>query len=316
MGSPNAGGTVEVTLSGGYRYPQLDRLVSGLQPLLTLDEPANVRLDMGGLVFIGPSALALLLAALKRLDARGLLIEGRIVPPRSRQTYNYLLRMDVLKALRVPAPARRFTRKAAVGFRPCQQITPDGDYPKVAWDLSKALCESCGATDAVTNAAVYISMHELAENVVQHAATPVGGFVAAQGWRRRQEIEIGFVDLGVGIRGSLRKNPEYADIGDDVAAITKAVKPRVTSTPKRNSGIGLFIMRELLNANGGSLYIRSGNGCVTTSSWVDNPSVSDVELPGTVVVIRARTDRALNLRQVYKGLTRYDHHSSDHDPAG
>jgi hypothetical protein len=77
-----------------------------------------------------------------------------------------------------------------------------------------------------------VCLDELAENVVFHADTDLGGFAAAQGWNRRPEMEVGIVDLGRGIRESLTTNPEYADIVDDVTAIDAALQPMVTSTPE------------------------------------------------------------------------------------
>jgi hypothetical protein len=123
------------------------------------------------------------------------------------------------------------------------------------------------------------------------------------------------VDLGVGIRGSLTKNPWYADIDNDVDAIQTALQPRVTATPDRNSGIGLFVTRILLRENGGTLVVRSGRGAVYSGARED-AHAARVGFPGTVVALRARTDRPLDIKRVYRRLDDDDNHERDNDDPG
>src|SRR5439155_6137606 len=143
---------------------------------------------------------------------------------------NYLLRMDFLKVLIGEKQYARYTgeafkRRKAVSFRPVSEFTtPDGCH-QVARELTAAVAASC-ETDNVAQNAIRICLEELAENVLHHADAPMSGFAAAQGWKRSEEIEIGIVDLGIGIRSSLTKNPNYADIADDVTAIETALRPR------------------------------------------------------------------------------------------
>jgi len=294
--------TVRVHLRGSYDFERLERAVRDLQPLLQLDYPARIHLDLGGLVFIGPTAIALLEAALRRLEDEGLLVSGGlIVEPTSRLTAQYLRRMDFFRGLAsVGDVPESFERRKPVGFRPCQEFTGEDDYWVVARDLTDALAERC-QMDTLAKAAIRVCLDELAENVVQHADSPLGGFAAAQGMPKRHRFEIGIVDLGVGIRRSLSKNPRYADIKDDVIAIETALRPRVTSTPERNSGIGLSVTKLLLRDNGGSLLVRSGTGLVVGGAE-DRAESTAVGLTGTLVAVRARTDRPLDLRAVYRRL--------------
>jgi hypothetical protein len=103
-------------------------------------------------------------------------------------------------------------------------------------------------------------------------------------------------------RLSRRKNsPLYADLPGDVEAIQIALQPHVSSTPERNAGIGLFVTRLLLASNGGTLAVRSGVGAVYTGIR-ERTLVRQVAFPGTMVALRARTDRPLNINEVYKQL--------------
>jgi hypothetical protein len=194
------------------------------------------------------------------------------------------------------------------GFRPCAMFSDDNDFWRVASAMTDALCENC-KVDEIARSAVSVCMAEVTENVVHHARAE-HGFGAAQGWRKTREFEIGIVDLGRGVRASLTQNPAYADIVDDVSAITTALGARVTATPDRNSGIGLYITKMLLAANGGSLLVRSGNGAVY-SGGADNSRTVDADLPGTLVALRARTDQPLDINAVY---TQLEHDHPDPEP--
>ena len=89
----------------------------------------------------------------------------------------------------------------------------------------------------------------------------------------------------------------------------------VTSTPDRNSGIGLFVTRLLLASNGGTLAVRSGRGAVYTGLR-DRFVLRDVSFPGTMVALRARTDRPLNINEVYRQLPDEPNAGNHDDQAG
>lgn len=295
---------IVVRLPGAFGVKQgLERMVRLLHPLLTLEEPAVILVDLEGLVSLSPAAVALLAACLRRTADLGLPLEGSLISaPLSPAVRNYLLRMNVIQVsvgeeLEIP-----IRRRKTEGFRPCQHFTGDHDYAAVARSLTEALAERC-VTDQLARASIRICLDEIAENVVHHADTQIGGFAAAQGWPRNHEFEIAIVDLGIGVRASLTKNPDYADISSDAEAITRALQPRVSSTPQRNAGIGLFITKLLLEANGGILLVRSGTGLVRAGAREEATS-EEVQLPGTLVALRARTDRPLDINSVYEHLER------------
>lgn len=166
-----------------------------------------------------------------------------------------------MKLLVPEPPAEDFLRQPATGFRPVQHFCTQEEQWATSRTLVEALVETCDC-DEKARAALAICLDEVCENVMHHAYTDLGGFGAAQGWSALGDFEIGVVDLGVGVRGSLMRNGRYADIGDDVTAIQTALMPRVSSTPERNAGIGLAVTRILLASNGGSFTVRSGRGVV------------------------------------------------------
>jgi hypothetical protein len=304
---------IQIDLPGSFVLQQrrLERLIRLLRPLFALKEPARIEVDMSRLVSIGPTGLALLIAALRRVDEAEFIAEdSALIPPNSPQVKNYLMRMNLIRALvggeELPEP---ITRKPTHGFRPCEMFSDDTDYWRISKALSEALNESC-KTDEVARSAVLVCLAEITENVIHHAETD-HGFGAAQGWKKTSQFEIGIVDLGRGVRASLTANPDYADIDDDAFAIATALDARVTSTPDRNSGIGLYITRRLLAANGGSLLVRSGYGAVYSGA-TDEVRTEAEFMPGTLVALRARTDRPLDINAVYQQLG-HDHPSPASD---
>lgn len=293
---------IRVTFSGGYAFDRLERMISTLEPLLLLEEPRQIEVDLRRLVFFGPTALALLLATLKRLREEGLNTPGsRIYPPKAPNVLRYLLRMNLIRELVGDIP-EDFTRREAKGFRPCRHFLADDDYWQIASSLTDALTEQCDVDD-VGRRAIRICLDEICENVVHHADTPLGGFGAAQGWPRSpsRQFEIGIVDLGVGVRASLAKNPLYADMDDDALAIDAALQPSVTSTPDRNAGIGLFVTSLLLAENGGYMVVRSGHGRVLRGAKTERQTC-DAYMPGTVVSLRANMDSPLDISAIYRQL--------------
>lgn len=295
-----------IKLSSAYRIDRrFDALIESVLALVQQTEPRPVTFDFTGLVNISPTGLALLTAAVMDARQRGVFSDGgvKILPPTG-PVWNYLQRMDVFRLIlggeAYDAIGEGFERKEAVGFRPCRGFTTYDEFPPVTRELAKALEESCD-TDEVAKASIRVCLDELAENVIHHAASPLGGFAAAQGWRKTSTFEIGIVDLGIGVRQSLTKNPAYADISEDAVAIQTALQPRVTSTPERNAGIGLFITKLLLRENGGFFMVRSGKAAVYAGSQ-EEAVVARTPFPGTIVALRARTDRPLNIKHVYRTL--------------
>jgi anti-sigma regulatory factor (Ser/Thr protein kinase) len=303
---------VQVRLAGGYPLAQIERFIRDIGPLLSIDEAAEVEIDLEGLAFVGPTALTVMTATLRHLSHNRLLAEdARLYMPRSPLTRHYLERMDFVRLVAKNADEyeEEFERRDPVGFRPCQHF--DGsEYHVVAAEMANAVAERC-ETDTVARSSIRICFDELAENVLNHADTPLGGFAMAQAWPRRSEIEVAIVDLGIGVRASLAKNPAYAALEDDLAAVTVALDPRVTGNPTgRNSGIGLYITRLLLRENGGTLLLRSGRGEIYSGSREEGFTRANF-FPGTIVALRARLDRPLDINRVYRELENADNRNDD-----
>ncbi|MHB2001234.1 MAG: hypothetical protein ACYCSI_13790 [Solirubrobacteraceae bacterium] len=89
---------LDLRLAGGYYFRATTRIIRDLQPLLTLEQPTQITIDMSDLTFMGPTALALTAATIYKVLHQRLLLHGSIIRwPRSIGIYRYLHRMDFLR---------------------------------------------------------------------------------------------------------------------------------------------------------------------------------------------------------------------------
>lgn len=265
----------------------LEGMLRDLEPLLS-DAPAPVVLDLSAVTFVGPTCLAVLVAACR---GAGPGVIGRVIYPENADTRAYLERMDVFDLIPCKTEAATGGRRTPEGFRECRRFVSQDDCVETSRELVGAIAERCELGDT-SRRALASCIAEIAENVYFHAESTEGGFAAAQSWPKKSLIEVAIVDLGRGVRRSLMENPAYADIEDDEDAIRRAMQLGVTATPQRNTGQGLFSAARLLEGNGGRVLVRSGSAYVydgaRKESGISHP------FPGTLVAMTIRTDRPLD----------------------
>jgi len=141
-----------------------------------------------------------------------------------------------------------------------------------------------GADGEVVNQ-LFEATGELGQNVVEHAGSPVGGFVAAQRYKAgapEERIIVAVGDAGIGIRESLR--PRYGDMTDR-QAITQAIRWNVSRVLEPGRGQGLPGVVDGVRGLGGVVWIRSGAASRTiTRGRATTVDVS--RLQGTIVGAR------------------------------
>lgn len=307
----NGGERVNIELSGGFPLAHLDRLLRTLEPVLYVDEPTLFTLDLRRLVFLGPTAQAVVAAVFHRIVSGGLAANGSAVIHPSRQVMQYLQRMDFFEPFIGHLP-EDFVRHEPTGFRPLQHFTDGGSCIAAGRELRDAVVEACDLEDERAVGAIHLCLGELAENVLFHADTPLGGFAAAQGWKKKATVEVTIVDMGIGIRKSLTKNEAHADISTDTEAIEKALEPMVSGIPDPKRGLGLSVTRFLLRRNGGSLMIRSGEGAVYAGTD-ERSERCESAFPGTIVSLTARTDQPLDSEGAWDDIDRAEQGLHDDD---
>jgi hypothetical protein len=108
---------------------------------------------------------------------------------------------------------------------------------------------------------LHSALFEMAENAILHSQTPVAPLV---GYQVASGLAMFVVaDVGIGILASLRTNPKYVKLPNDVGAIQLALQTGVTCRRDEFGGLGFNSVFKALAEQWGKLRFRSGNGCIT-----------------------------------------------------
>lgn len=143
-------------------------------------------------------------------------------------------------------------------------------------------------------------LSELIDNIYQHAHAEVA-FALAQYYPRKKEIEIGFLDNGVTIPGSLERGTELRFPPElHYQAVLNAMDGS-SSKGGTERGYGLGTSLELMTQLEGSGLIVSGQGAIFLSGDQRQPFALSKEerMPGTLISIQLPDgDKKINLYDV------------------
>ena len=146
---------------------------------------------------------------------------------------------------------------------------------------------------------------ELVRNVLEHASTKHGAFVAAQYYPKSNAIKIGVADTGVGIKATISHSHS---VKTDLEAIHLALQPGITGTTSReggtsqNAGAGLFFIKSIAHVNQSLFMLYSGQGfyklrkntkkSLPIDPWKDNHTKHNNLPPwdGTIVAVDISLD--------------------------
>jgi hypothetical protein len=130
---------------------------------------------------------------------------------------------------------------------------------------------------------------ETLANAVEHAHSRFGALVCAQRYEAKR-LELSVVDLGIGIRQSLARNPAYRTL-DDAAAVRCALQQGVSGVelPGRGTGLSELVVRAGLVPRS-VIRLLSGTAGVDVHPMERDPIYYDsshvVEVPGTWIHVR------------------------------
>jgi anti-sigma regulatory factor (Ser/Thr protein kinase) len=167
----------------------------------------------------------------------------------------YAARMKLFHQLGVPFDPGVKEHEEAGRFLPVTQVKTQEDSTAAIANISAMLHLQ---DDPDSLAAVQFCISELLRNVLEHANSPDGAFVAAHRFAEKgtHRVTIAVADCGQGIPSHLaRAHPEAA--GDDSIAIGLAMQPGVTGAQQtnygtpNNAGAGLYITRSIAKGTGG-----------------------------------------------------------------
>ncbi len=248
-----------------------------VESLPSVDPGSDVRLDLSMVTWTYPSGLVAVACISQCADSL------EVVWPTDVDQQRYLSRMHLDQVIRerhpgvpaLPAVRHRPAELCELAFvngtrdvdRLCDLVRSHADSSRIptgwAWALEEGTWEIC-------------------VNALMHSEWG-GGFLAAQHFVQRQEIEYAVGDAGVGIRRSLVA--EYPDLADDASAILKAREYGVTRFGQDRQGAGLSETVDQVTALGGRVVVRSGTAIVTFTRGATRTTSTEQPWNGTLVKV-------------------------------
>ena len=251
--------------------PKNINTVEDIDFLLDLVPQENTAVDLSRTTFVRPVGVVAILATLERLTKTPGVQEVNFTAPANRDVNGYLRSVGVFDAMREHGQFRGTQPEDVYPelnlVRPMVSCTHFHDEAEIL-NLGEQMEERfrtefqgfgslLGTVDTVFS--------ELANNVVYHADSG-GGYVLAQEYRYSggPVVEIAVADCGIGIRESLRKNPNNSGIFTDVQAIESALQEGVSSIREQYRGYGLHhVSYDVQRHRSREMTIRSGTGTIT-----------------------------------------------------
>jgi hypothetical protein len=132
------------------------------------------------------------------------------------------------------------------------------------------------------------SIFEIFSNAVLHSRTEMGIFSCGQFFPARHRLDFSVADLGVGMRQNIRDNTGLHLSAE--AAIHWATEGR--NTTKRGpvpGGLGLKLLGEFIDLNGGCIQIVSDAGYWRRENRTTTTAPLSYPFPGTVVTVGINT---------------------------
>ncbi|MEN6645407.1 MAG: ATP-binding protein [Armatimonadia bacterium] len=248
---------------------------------------AEVVLDLTRCSFIGQTATAVLGAIVRRLHSRGVGVfatfggQSRVEDHLRRNGFLHAFGWEKLPPTGHAVPYRqdKVLNSAALT-----------DYLMNSWigtgwvDVSESLSRAIAG--AVCE--IYMNAHE-------HSESSVGVFSCGQHYGARYGREailrLAVVDLGIGIVENVRRFAKNPGIKADDAlrwAFYNGSSTKHSDTMRR--GLGLGLLRDFVQVNGGSLQLHTNDGQVMIRTGQDEYATRTAHFGGTVVVIEIVCD--------------------------
>ncbi|MDL1974769.1 MAG: ATP-binding protein [Deltaproteobacteria bacterium] len=132
------------------------------------------------------------------------------------------------------------------------------------------------------------SIFEIFSNAVLHSQTKMGIFSCGQFFPKRDRLDFSVADLGIGIRRNVKENAGL-DLAPENAIIWATEGRNTTKRGQIPGGLGLKLLSEFIDLNGGRIQIVSDTGYWKREKRKIFTARLDLPFPGTVVSVEINT---------------------------
>lgn len=219
----------------------------------------------------------------------------------------YAARMRLWEAIGLECPMAVAARDSGSRFHELTPLVDLNAVGDVSAALSAVLLNNVGKPCSdETRDSLYITVSELLGNCYHHARTKDGlhGLVCAQTWYQGARAQFAIADSGIGIRESLKENPDLLHRLERENSCSLATKLGVSSKLNRgHAGYGLAVARDLaLQTPGAMLFVQSlGEAFLVENGRQRQISDFVHALPGTLVLFEWDMKKPLDVSSVYAG---------------
>jgi hypothetical protein len=249
--------------------------------------PAEAVVDLEDVrVAYPPGSVALLLLA-KFREMRGW--RTRIRCPQNSDVLNYLERIDFFRKLGstvdcdVDLEALAKHRRYRSG-KFTELLTPSNDGFSEVLTVLFNFMEQNVSKHATT---AFTAVDELLVNVADHSAPGRdAAFSCAQIQVYKEAVELAVGDLGIGIRASLKRNPELPRFTSDMQALQGAMLNGYSRLVQSSRGGGLRFAADRVIESGGAIRVQSYGGLAYTRERLVRFHEETDQFPGTIISVR------------------------------
>lgn len=184
-------------------------------------------------------------------------------------------------------------------FETCQEL---GDV--IEAEAKQIACVLAQDIDTELVEILSYSIREIIRNVVEHSESSQYGY-CAQYWPKLNTVEFSLLDMGIGIRKSLSRNPLLTLVNDidalklclipGVSGVTYKGKKNITKSHWMNTGFGLYMTHRICG-NGGSFFLVSGNSAILLNQR--RRYYLPANFNGTALRLRLKLNRNLSISNV------------------
>jgi hypothetical protein len=132
------------------------------------------------------------------------------------------------------------------------------------------------------------SVFEIFSNAVLHSQTKLGIFSCGQSYPKRHRLDFSVADLGIGIRQNVKEHIGI-DLSPEEAIVWATQEGNTTKRGSIPGGLGLKLLGEFINLNGGRIQIVSDAGYWCLEKGHPSTARLSSPFPGTVVNIEIDT---------------------------
>jgi len=176
---------------------------------------------------------------------------------------------------------------------PKNETAPLQQFQRMNWGGSRSLIHLVKrhfpTMDSESEELIGICYSEIAQNIEDHAESPMGGVMCAKFFAKSREVRIAVVDRGIGIANKLRLSPPTTGerVTSDEHALRLVLGGNVSSKSRpNNQGQGISNLALIARGNRGQLVVAS-NGAMAIATH-DKPHRFEAipgGFPGTAVLL-------------------------------